>query len=149
MEIKNKKGWLRVVEVTLAIVLIVGAVFIFYSKTDAVKSNDVQEQVYQHFEEVFSNQTLRDKIYNVDFSNLDEVHQVENETSIQIMQRLVRRDFEIRTELCKATEECRLTPDSKSKEIYSLTELVSTDSLGIGKQANGVPIKVKIYIIRV
>ncbi len=58
----NKRGWLRIVEVSIAILMIFGVLIVIYSSGNTKTRKDLSSMIPQILEEIAKNNTLREKI---------------------------------------------------------------------------------------
>jgi hypothetical protein len=67
--IKNKKGWIRLIEVFISIVLLIGVLLVVASKTNSINKNDLNNEIYKSeiaiLRDIELNNTLRNEILSV------------------------------------------------------------------------------------
>ena len=104
MDMRDKKGWLRLVEVTLAIVLMIGAVFIFYQERTFDVQNSVEMGAYQSIDASLKNQNIRNDIFLA--ASADDIRATEKELNNSISTELNRPDVELESEICLPAANC-------------------------------------------
>jgi len=60
--VKNNRGWIRIAEASLAIILVLGTLIILNNRTNANYSSDLSGKIDPLLEKIASNELLRDKI---------------------------------------------------------------------------------------
>ena len=111
----NKKAWLRIVEAFIAIILIMGVLFVLYSRTieKPQKSEDIYKIESSILEEISLNKELRDAVLNdapgfiVDFAR----ERIPSGLNFTIM-------------ICKVEDICNL--DFYKEEMYASEKVVSS-----------------------
>ncbi len=117
---KNKKAWVRIVEATIAVLILLG--FSLYLINQHSSSNEVSEQVsrieYEILEEAMSDSTIRAEVLDGKNSLLDEFV----ETRLPPVLNFI-------TKICNPEEAClaELPEEAKNKEIYSEDIVVSAN----------------------
>ena len=57
--LKNKRGWLRIIEATISIILILGAILIYYQKNQTTQFDNVPEMLPSLLDEIAKNPSFR------------------------------------------------------------------------------------------
>ena len=119
----NNKGWVRIIEVFLAIMIIIGAILIIASKIGP--KTDISDSVYQTQREILDlmskNSTLRTEII--------ETSQRKNNPIVQnFIYDLAPIGWEYSTNICSLNEVCPNPKDIYSADVYS-TEVIITSNL--------------------
>jgi len=60
--VKNNRGWIRIAEASLAIILVLGTLIILSNRTNVNYSPDLSGKIEPLLEKIASNELLRDKI---------------------------------------------------------------------------------------
>ncbi len=134
----NKKGWLRIVEATLAVMLILGVLLTMSANKKVVVQNDLTPSINPILEEIASNMTLREIIINnsLESQAMSEISAVFNRT-------IINPNLGYEVKICHLNDSCGLTTyPSNAPEIYSQERLI-TSTLSTYN-----PKKVKIFIWR-
>ncbi|MBU0907811.1 MAG: hypothetical protein KKE05_06670, partial [Nanoarchaeota archaeon] len=101
----NKRGFMRVVESTIAVILILGALVFLSSHREAPKSRDLGTVIPPLLDEIARNLTFREDVAN----SLDE-EIIEEDVKEVLKERLNAPTLNLSVELCNATEMCFLEP---------------------------------------
>jgi hypothetical protein len=114
----NKRGWLRIVEAFLAILIVLGAVIVFMSSRQS-SDTDISETVYERQRQILDviskNDSLRIKVLS------------ENEEDIKTaIGRMVPASWDFNIKICGMTEVCSTTvPYDRS--VYVSESVVSSN----------------------
>ncbi len=133
MRLKNKKGWIRILEVFIAITLISGAlVFIYSNKNDAdKKSEDIYRIEKKILDEAASNSSLRDAVLQ------------DNEERVSdFVEKKIPSGFNFTVKICKIGKICNLDEyrGLEGRDIYSAERSVSANLTTYS------PKKIKIFM---
>ncbi len=115
----NKRGWIRIVEAFLAVLIILSAFLFFASKQTTINdpSADIYDREKQILEIISKNDDLRNKVI------------VGNETTINNeISRLVPTNWKYNARICGIDDICSYQGDYMNKEIYS-SEIIITSTL--------------------
>lgn len=121
----NKKAWLRIIEATVAILLITGSVMLATQQNKPKVQPDLSEQFANVLEEVAKNPTLRDEIANsADSVKRDKAEQ----DASNYIEDIIGISFSFKFQICDASLDC-LTPSGipGDREIYNSERIVSTN----------------------
>lgn len=137
----NKKGWLRIVEATLAALLVLGALIVILGRNPSNSVVDYSRISYPILDEMAQNTALRDDILKYDLNATDsgENNRIMTELNDFVRARL-RNNLNYRLRICAAADLCAL--DSYQGEVYASERIISSS---INNQASD-PKKVKIFI---
>lgn len=128
MVIKNKKGWIRVIEAVVSIVLIVGVVLLIINtnKSDSVDSRTIYNLQTAILREIQLNNTLRDELISIANLPLDwtELFFQAPKTWITIVEKTPGY-LECRARLCLPIEDC-LLENPPDQTIYTEESLISS-----------------------
>lgn len=113
---KNKKGWLRIVEAFVAITLITGVLLFLYSGTiDKTKrSDEVYNLQKSILDEVSFNDNLRNDVLNNNPENIK-----------TMIQNRVQTSFNFEVKICSVEEICNL--DTYQTGVYSSERVISSN----------------------
>lgn len=136
----NKKGFLRIVEATIAILLIFVALVFLSGQREGVQSRDVGEVVPPLMDEISRNLSFREKVAG---GGDEEV--IENYVEKTLKLKIPSSALNVSVEVCNLTEVCFLDPypDTES-DIYSSERIVS----GSIKNKTFEPKKIKVFVWR-
>ena len=141
-EIKmNRKGIIRIVEATIAILLIFIVLLVIFVKDNQKETEDLTALISPLLEEIAKNSWLREKIIN----NPDEA---ETEIDVFLASRIVRIDLGYKTRVCEISDLCSLAnfPETRDGNVYSKERVISTY---IGNDLNDLNMKkVKVFLWR-
>ena len=130
--IVNKKGWMRIVEATLAALIVLSVLFVMYTKNTTSSPPDLSAQARMILEEIGANSTLRNHVLS---NNPDPINQM-------IAQRLTGSLlFEI--SICGVRDVCGKSTYTPG-DIYSAERVISATV----EHPTFAPKKVRIFIWR-
>jgi hypothetical protein len=132
----NKKGFLRIVEATISIILIMGVLFVFFNQTQAIKEPDYSEKARNILEEISRDSSLRNEIllYDTDIGgpipiNVDDF----------VDQKIFENFLEYEVRICEVDTACGKSEYTPGNVFSAERSISSTlDSLG--------PIKIRLFI---
>ncbi len=132
---KNKKGWVRIVESFMAVMLIMGIVIILVSSERlfpdemALKAENAQAGILR---EIQLNDTLRGEILGVDLNSRVVVGENNQLTQLNrtLNNRIVETFFEgCVAQICMPGNSCEYDGDKlKGKDVYAQSVLITADS---------------------
>ncbi len=131
----NKRGWLRIVEASIAIILVLSVLFVLFNRTRELREPDLSERARSILEEIANNGTLRDMILSDDPNKQALLTEV-------IRNRYITEsylDFEVR--ICTLKEVCGKSTYTPGN-VYAAERVIS---VVIGKE-NYNPKKVRLFI---
>ena len=130
----NKKGWVRIVEAVIAILLIIGGFMFFY--IDTLKGVSKSEQIYNIergiLEEAERNNQVREWVL-ID-TNLDEIR---NFIGLRLE---AYSELEFEFNICNVDDACPLIPWPDTEEVYADEILISSTLDNYG------PKKLKLFV---
>ena len=136
MVIENKKGWIRIVEAFIAVIIIIGAVLI------VIQSNKIQNEksfcslLPGILEEISKNDSLRQAV----FDNNSLIIQQYAQNKVQ------HPSFIFRAKICLLNDLCVLTESGLDKiDICAEQRIISTSK----NQTAFSPMKLKLFLFRV
>ena len=104
--IKNKKGFLRIVEASIAIVLIIGVLFTFYIKDRVQEEPDLSERARDILEEISRNATLRGEILNYDTQAEDPPDPIPDNVNASVIMRIPENYLTYEVKICEIDDVC-------------------------------------------
>jgi len=120
--IKNKKGWIEIVEAFVAVLLVAGVLLIVLSK-GYLQKTDISNKIYEAqlsiLREVQTNDTLRKKILEV--PEPMPVDWEDTRFPAEVKEKIIMRTpdyLECIGKICNMTQTCTIG-ESKGKDIYS------------------------------
>jgi hypothetical protein len=143
----NRRGFLKIVEATIAILIIFGALLIISSPREVQKPKDLTETLPPLLEEVAKNQTLRTKIvkdYDVNNQGASGNEPIINEIVNFLKPRVANPAFNFTIRVCSLEDRCALVPYPDVGEVY-VSERVISSVIG---ESNFNPKKIKIFLWR-
>lgn len=144
----NRKGWLRIVEATIGVILILGSVLIYYQQNSVGVSENFGESLPILADEIAKNNTLRTEIVSADITNAAEIASVENNMSNFLALKINGNNLNYSVKICNATADCKLTIDIKNSDgnLYGYERIISTyTNLNVFNPGT-TPKKIKLYI---
>ena len=146
---KNKKAWLRIVEATLSVIIILSAVLIFYQTKHTKQSDNFSENLPALMDEVAKNPSLRGKILKTDLDGGNSVSDTQNEVVSFLSYKITRPDLNYNFIICKADASCTLPKISGSTgDVYAYERIISTNLSSDYNQPAAMR-KVKLYIWKI
>ena len=130
MKINDKRGWIRVLEVFLAILIVMGALLVGVSDLNSNQDSDIQiyEKQREILELINKNEGLRDDIIGGVNSNVN-----------LFIEELIPNYWEFETKICKLKQNCS-KPTAYYGDVYS-TEIMIAASL-----RNNNPKKLRFFV---
>jgi hypothetical protein len=130
--IKGKHGWIKLVEVFIAILLLAGVLLIVANKSSSNKS-DLQTQISEKetgiLTDIELNNTLRAEILNVDSDNLPiEWNNFGSELE-DLRERIIDltpKNLDCKAKICLINEDCILN-ELPAGDVYSKSTIISAD----------------------
>ena len=139
----NKKGWLRIVEASIGIIVILGVlVAISYRQN---KSVDPSLELAPYLDEMAKNKVLREEIINydlIDSNNPDNDIAIEKITSF-FSSKINRDNYNLYIRICPLEDLCPIEnyPINFDGNIYSAERIISS-----GRTEGFTPRKVKVFV---
>lgn len=120
--VNNKKGWLRIIESTIAVLIILSAFMILYESQKAEIRIDPGSQISQALDFAATNESLRNDILNNSAS-------IEIKLTNLLDENLNKDKINYTLVLCSAYENCNADNSkiAKNKDIYTIERIVSTN----------------------
>jgi len=148
--VKNKKGWLRVIEASISIILVLSFVLLVYFNNTKKTEEDLSSKLNPFLEEIALNNELRQKIidYDTSFSNMEdsendpENKKILDDINLFISSRITRKDIGFDVQICEPNQHCELYPYPDAGSIYSTERIISS----FAENPNYKPKKIRLYL---
>lgn len=126
----NKRGFLRILEASIAIVIIFGVLFVFFNQQQArtVEQEDLSERARDILDEIAKDTSLRDAVLN---NGNQTVHDF-------ISSRIPEAHLDFRFRICGVTDACGI--EYISGNVYSAERTISSTISELG------PDKIRLFI---
>lgn len=134
----NKKGWIRIVEATLAALLVLGALVVILNRSPTVSTVDYSRVSYPILDEIAQNSSLREKIIEYDLTTRTPTSTIDELKSFVDSKLNGRAKYEIK--ICAANELCAL--DNYKGEVYASERIISSSL----SEETFSPKKIKLFI---
>lgn len=116
----NKKGFMRIVEATIAVILILTSLVFLSSQRDFQENRDIGLVLPSLLEEVARNLTMREEVAG----SVDE-EVIEKNVEVALKSRINSPLVNISVELCNSTEVCFLEPyPNTDEDIFSSERVI-------------------------
>lgn len=135
----NKKGWIRIVEAALAILIIFGVLLtVLGTRQIILNGQDLSALIPPLLEEISKNVTLREKIISNDSSAIVDIN-------LYLKERIKQPYLNYTAKICLPTEVCSLEsyPINAKGDVFAAERIISSTLT----QYN--PKKVKIFLWRI
>ncbi len=136
----NKKGWLRIVEASIAILIIMAVLLIVSQRTIVSTQTDLSNRITPMLEEIAKNVTMREKVIN----DTNESDYAETMLREFIGQRLKDPNIGYDLKICNYQDVCGLNtyPKDAKGNVYSAGRIISST---LTSEGTG-PKKVQIFL---
>ncbi len=118
----NKRAWLRIVEATIAILIIIGAVvFLSLSNKPSIRT-DFSDLPHSILNEMAKNKSLKEKI-------IGDTPGVQGNVSAFVASRLNTKQINFSVQICSPNSECSLSslPNNLEGDLYSSERIVASN----------------------
>ncbi len=127
----NNRGWLRIVEASIAVLIVLSTLAVVYVRTGSSNQPDFSEKARDILNEMATNNTLRKTILDYNLGdNLEGFEKAENEALMKIINESVRArlqqanmEFELR--ICKIGDVCGKSVHTP-ENVYVAERIIST-----------------------
>lgn len=141
-KIKNKKAWLRIIEATLSIILILGVTILLYQTKQSIIEDNIQEKLPVFLDEIVKNNILRTAI-------IDEDSEAQTKTYNFLNTKMTNLDLNYEVVICEPNNQCAPSSSITTKnDIFSAERIISTTIEKLNFEIATTPKKVKIYAWR-
>lgn len=133
----NKRGWLRIVEASIGILIIVGVILVFSGNNKVNSEPDLTKSVTEILTEVAKNSTMREQIV---------ANQSGSQQNLEafVFSRITSPNLNYTVRICEVDEICGLiTYPQGNQEIYAAERLISSSLSTFN------PKKIKIFVWRI
>ncbi len=138
--VMDKRGFLKIVEATVAVIIILVALVFLSAQRDIPERRDIGREVPPLMDELARNLTFREKI-----AEREDEEVLENQLKLALEAKIKNPAFEISVKICNLTEVCFLEPyPNTEQDIYSSERVIS----GSIKNESVEPKKVKVFMWR-
>jgi len=139
--LKNKRGWLRILEATIAVLLVTGALGIVYSKQLARVEPGPDEYILSLQEKI-----LLDVAHNKTFRKASVSGDVDQFLVVQDYAReVVPLNYNLSLQACSLNDPCKLSPGAYTltvgKLVFAEDTIIATDI-----DSNYAPVRVRLFI---
>ena len=138
----NRKGFMRVVEATIAILLIFGVLIVVASQRTVPEKRDLSGVIPPVLDELAQNFSLREKVVAL---NKDNEENTEQEIKLAMEENIDNPSFEYEVEICDLGEVCYLEDYPNTEEEIFTSERVISSSI---KNESFSPKRVKVFLWR-
>jgi hypothetical protein len=130
-KIKSKRGWVRLVEVFIAILLLTGVLLVVVNRTNFSDKNslyvEMSKKEFAILRDIELNNSLRTEILSVtppvEWDNFSsELQNVRNRIIY-----LTPSNLECQAKICQINEDCIIDDGSSGKNVYAESVLISAD----------------------
>lgn len=130
----NKRGWIRIVEASLAIIIIFGVLIVLNASKNNNYTIDLSDKIPPLLEKIALNETLREKIV----SGIN-VSETENESMVIISESIKNPRINYSFKICNLNEFCTLEPYPNA-EVFAGERIISSSLNRIA------PVKIKLFL---
>lgn len=141
----NKKGIARILEATIAILIIAGVVLTLAANKKVSSQQDLSTLLPPYLEEIAKNMQLREQIIFTNISNETQVNATEVAMENFIKQRIINPNYNFKIKICAINDVCGLTqyPKNINGDLYAADRVVSATLESMDSK------KIKIYLWRI
>lgn len=133
----NKGGWLRLVEASLAIVIVLGVVLSLSISREARKEADLTQVIRPILDEIASDQNLRAKIIEC-----DNCPGTISELNDFVGTKITNPSLGYNVSICKLDDLCTFRPADMQGELYAVERAITSTLSAYG------PKKIKLFVWR-
>jgi len=134
MLIKSKKGWIRLVEVFIAILLLTGVLFVVTNRSNSSEKNtlyiDISKKELAILRDIELNDTLRAEVLSVDPTNLPIEWNDFDSSGLQDVKNrisyLAPSNLECEAKICLINEEC-IMDELSGENVYAKSVIISAN----------------------
>ncbi|MDP1695848.1 MAG: hypothetical protein Q8L29_02975 [archaeon] len=139
----NKKGWMRIVEATMAVIIITGFVLTYTAKREKAE-NDLTFIITPVLEELAEDNAIRNRVLS---SNKENIGNIEEEIKGFVGYRITNPSLGYEVKICEIEDVCILGeyPADVMGDIYAVERIISATL----DQNIFLPKKVKIFLWRI
>jgi hypothetical protein len=121
MALRNKRGWLRIFEAILGIMILAGAILFFYSKN--IDKADSSDYIYQLqlsvLNEIELNNTLRQNVLDYSIGDIPE-------SIKKIAEKKIPSNFNFEVKICEINNEVQCKKNYVEKQVYAMDKIIAS-----------------------
>jgi len=142
----NRKGVIRIIEVSIAILLVAGVVLTLTASKKIRYEKDLSEILPAYLEEAAKDFALREQIIVTDSENEGEVKGAEGNLTKFLKERITNPNYNFSVRVCIPSDPCPLEhyPVESGGELYAAERIMSATLTKEGETK-----KIKLYLWRV
>jgi len=152
--VMNKKGFLRILEATIAVMIILGAILVISGGRQPEAKVDITETLAPYLDEVAHDSGLRASVIRdyctscdngeiIDGDNQDILYEIED----FIEQRINNPNLKIEIRICEYNLPCPILPyPVEAEELFAVERVVTTNV--VEKKGDYSPKKIKLFAYR-
>lgn len=140
---KDKRGWLRVVEASLAVMMVLSSLLIINNSVKQKQEVALDEDFYSLLEKIAENSTMRGDILSYNYSNPSNAagnYRIILNLNSFLAGEISDRAVNYSVSICSVRDNCNLETNIGG-EIYSVERIITTNLTGSGMNEK----KIKIY----
>jgi len=151
----GKKGFMRIMEATIAVLIILGALFVIASQRETKSRQDLTDILRKLLDEVAKNQEMRQKVvdyqlcdYPYDCRKLSPDKEILTNLSLFLEERIKNPAFNYSISICRANSVCSIQeayPVDSTADIYAAERIITTTVSG---ETPGEIKKIKLFLWR-
>lgn len=143
MVIENKRGIFRIIEASIAVLIVLGVIVSVNIQTKQNLSSENLDSLKNILEEISKNSELRDIIvsYNLEIQDSEENAVILEKIRIFVEERLTKGYSGFEIKICDINSNCYIDAKEIYFEIYSAERVISTNL----ENSNYSPRKIKIF----
>lgn len=143
----NRRGWIRIVEASVAILIVFGALIVFRTNGATTTTRDLNDRIYPILDEIAKNNVLREEVLNYDISaGLENSENAEIISNLKdfIRTKISDKNLNFDVKICSGEEICGLEnyPSDAGNNLYSAERIVTASV----ENPNFEPRKVKMFL---
>src|SRR3989338_10998732 len=116
----NKKGFLRVIEATVAVIIVIAALLLIESYQESGDSKNLNAILPPLFDEIAKNETLRNSILS------GPVSLSEKTIETFLLERIDNPNLDLKAKVCDLDDDCSFTSADEVGEIFVEERVIST-----------------------
>ena len=148
VNLKNRKAWLRIIEVTISIVLIFGSVLIFYQINNQKSSENIGTLLPGLADQIAKNITLREEIMSLDINNNANAMSLQSQINEFLAEQAQRNDISFASAVCTLNDVCPapFLANGTNKEIFGYQRIISSSLSSTNNDFNSGGRKIKLFV---
>jgi len=135
----NKRGWVRIIEAGMGILIIIGALLIIANSKKTYSEPDISYKLSGILEEISQNSALRNSIITDDEGAKSQVEDF-------IEEKMNGQELDYDIEICDANDECSSDRDTGTGDVWSSERIISINIDNINQYSS--PKKLMVYAWR-